>query len=338
MKHGKLSEGVYKLTVSSSGRTLVRAKMVKAIACKVKEVVEPERTEDVAQDARWYSGCELLTEYGIPAHRLYGYREQIKRYIAKPDGVHYRYHEAMLSDSAVMELLTKPVRYRNTSKRGVAAEILARLKANAELAIAADSAPVPVVAAAPAQPEESTEIAPIKVERKVYCKELDRTYDSITLAAKAIGTRREALSKALRAGQRCRGYTFTYVTEEHKEPALKQDKGTGCIMPRKVFCEETGSTFDSIAEAAKTFGVHPKTLSRALKDGKRCKNHSFTYVDSVEPAEIPRQHTRPVYCKELDRTFPSVSAAAKAVNRSVPTLIGAIKHDFLCGGYHFIYA
>ena len=204
MKHGKLSEGVYKLTVSSTGRTLVRAKMVKAIACKVKEIVEPETSEATAQDARWYSGCELLSEYGIPAHRLYGYREQIKRYIAKPDGVHYRYHEAMLSDGTVMELLTKPVRYRNTSKRGVAAEILARLKANA-------------AAAQQAQEHSATETNILRDQsarygaRKIRCLETNNVFVSVSEGARAMGIQASAISRAIRKNYTCGGYHFEYV-------------------------------------------------------------------------------------------------------------------------------
>lgn len=338
MRVGKLGEGVYKLTIGPSGRTVSRAKMVKAI--KKPQEMRDEEDKVVAPAvtaAKWYSGRELLTEYGISEHRLYNHRDLIKQYIAKPDGIHYRYHEAMLKNEEVMKILQRPPRYRCSDVQLVATEITARLKTKAELAIAAESEPAPMAAEAPAQLEESPEIVPIKVERRVYCKELDRTYDSITLAAKAIGARREALSKALRAGQRCRGYTFTYVDDGHETPVQRKEKRapTGCAVPKKVFCVDLNRAFNSLQEGAEAIGSTASALSAALRFGHRCKGHVFKYVDDPQRSDV---QTRPVYCRELDKIFPSITAAAKAVNRSVPTMLGAIEKNYLCGGYHFTYA
>ena len=200
MKNGKLSEGVYKLTVSSTGRTLVRAKMVKAIAKKVQEAMQQEEKAPV----RWYSGAELLAEYGIPTSRLYNHRDTIQQYISKPDGIHYRYHEAMLSDAAVMDLLTRPVRYRNTNKRAVAAAVLARLKANAAATQQVGEHPVTTETAPNAQSWS-------RRARKIRCLETNVVFDSVTDGAGAIGAAVGDICRSIRKGYACRGFHFEYA-------------------------------------------------------------------------------------------------------------------------------
>ena len=110
---------------------------------------------------------------------------------------------------------------------------------------------------------------------------------------------------------------------------------TGCAVPKKVFCVDLNRAFNSLQEGAEAIGSTASALSAALRYGHRCKGHIFKYVDDPQRPDV---QTRPVYCKELDKIFPSVTAAAKAVNRSVSTMISAIEKNYLCGGYHFAYA
>ena len=297
----------------------------------VQKVVAESKPKSDAMGAideeTWLSTTKLRSEYGIPTHRLYMNHDLLREYIVKPDGKHYFYHRSLLENHVIMQYLKRP--------RGEMSSPPAKSTAKK----AAKSA-VEVVASAPdidhaALP--TPEITPMAVNRKVYCKELDRTYDSITLAAKAIGTRREALSKALRAGQRCRGYTFTYVDDGHEAPVQRKEKRapTGCAVPKKVFCVDLNRAFNSLQEGAEAIGSTASALSAALRFGHRCKGHVFKYVDDPQRSDV---QTRPVYCRELDKIFPSITAAAKAVNRSVPTMLGAIEKNYLCGGYHFTYA
>lgn len=46
--------------------------------------------------------------------------------------------------------------------------------------------------------------------KKVRCVELDRIFDSVSEASKAIGCQRPNLSTAIAKGKRCGGYTFHY--------------------------------------------------------------------------------------------------------------------------------
>ena len=207
MKNGKLSEGVYMLTVGPTGRTLVRAKMVKAIAKKVQEVMQQEEEAPI----RWYSGAELLAEYGIPTSRLYNHRDAIQQYISKPDGTHYRYHEDMLADAAVMELLTRPVRYRNTNKRAVAAAVLARMKANAAATQRTEEtveAPVQEVVVTPAVEQEASTRPHC---RPVRCKETGLIFPSIRAAARAVGRSASTIQTCVKHGRACGDHRFEYV-------------------------------------------------------------------------------------------------------------------------------
>ena len=331
MNIGKLGEGVYLLTIGPSGRTIKPAKMAKV----VKKTQQQENVSEFPVKD-WWTAAEVAIELGIARQKIYGNNSALSQYISRPDGKHFLYHRDLFEDKQAVAML-KGMPQLPAARQQNSAKIQ-----NVEPVVCEEKKPVEVAAATEAtnraEPAEtSAEAQPIVVNRKVYCKELDRTFDSVTDGAKAIGTRRESLSKALRAGQRCRGYTFTYVDKEHEAPVHRKEKKvpTGCAVPKKVFCVDLNRAFNSLQEGAEAIGSTASALSAALRYGHRCKGHIFKYVDDPQR---PDAQTRPVYCRELDKIFPSVTAAAKAVNRSVSTMISAIEKNYLCGGYHFAYA
>lgn len=290
----------------------------------VQKVVAESKPKSDAMGAideeTWLSTTKLRSEYGIPTHRLYMNHDLLREYIVKPDGKHYFYHRSLLENHVIMQYLKRP--------RGEMSSPPAKSTAKK----AAKSA-VEVVASAPdidhAAPP-TPEITPMAVNRKVYCKELDRTYDSITLAAKAIGTRREALSKALRAGQRCRGYTFTYVDGNEELPM-----------------------WNTVGVIAKALGIGRSTVIRhadELPIGMMVtqRNGTRLFHRDVLSSEIWRRvkngdnycngAAKPVKCKETGRVFASLSAAAKAFGLPTTSVSTATRKGQRCGGYTFEYA
>lgn len=401
MNIGKLGEGVYLLTIGPSGRTIKPAKMAKAVrkpqqqesktsapAQTLQEELASMQAEALKMSPKdWWTASELAIELGVTTRKIYESSPALAKYISRPDGKHYLYYRDLLKDEQAVAMLKGIPQLPATRKSHEETQ-------NIEPPVSEPFIQATKTALVPAE-IGAEEIIPIKVERKVYCKELDRTFPSVTEGAKAIGARREALSKALRAGQRCRGYTFTYVDEEHKDGASKDKKqrplpsnvrevyckevdrtftsireaasalgleysslttamyrGSRCggytvsycsgegpnKISRRVYCQELGCVFDSISKAAKAVGLSATGLGKALEEGRPCKGFTFKFVDEQEGTEAHHTGARAVHCKELNKTFPSIHAAAKAVNRSVSTLAGAIEKNYLCGGYHFSYA
>ena len=295
----------------------IEAKIAAAVADATRE---SKRQNDVVAD--WLPAQQLRYEYHIPIHRLYESHDMLKKYISKPDGFHYLYHKSLLNDGPLMQYLTRPRREvgvppsdNNTSKSEAVKE------SNGE----------PVAATVTGTKDEPTidavQAPPIKVNRKVYCKELYRTFNSITDAAKAIGVRRESLSKALRAGQRCHGYTFEYVDEESGLPM-----------------------WNSLYDIAKAIGVSSCSVhSRKdkLPTGMVVQQEKATlyHRDIVklplwEQVKKNRELNRPqpIYIKELDQTMKTLTAAAKKLHCSSTDIHNAIKEGVTCKGYTLSYA
>lgn len=332
---------------SQRSQDAAKARMEAKIAAAVAEATAKDATS-----ADWLSTAKLREEYHIPTHRLYVVRDLLKEYIAKPDGAHYLYHKSLLDNPLWMQYLTRPFGQEmvppscDGKSKTAESQSVRPVEAKpevVEVAVASEAINKAELA------ESQAAAQPIVVNRKVYCKELDRTFDSVTDGAKAIGVRREILSKSLRAGHKCHGYTFEYVkaetnevnadrTETAKEVALSPN-WRGGTRPKKVLCVDLGVTFPSIAEAARATGCSTVALGSALKNGRECVGHTFRYVDPQNEKEgTGASQGRPVYCVEMNKTFPSVHAAARAVDRAVSTLVQAIKYNFRCGGYHFAYA
>lgn len=99
--------------------------------------------------------------------------------------------------------------------------------------------------------------------RKIVCYETGKVYESQVEAARAHGISPSAISIARKTGRRAGG--FHWVDDGATVAALpkrNRSRGKRCAVP--VRCLETGETFGSIRQAAKSKGIRPATLSAAL--------------------------------------------------------------------------
>lgn len=85
---------------------------------------------------------------------------------------------------------------------------------------------------------------------------------------------------------------------------------------RQVICLETEERFPSIRAAASSVGRSVASMRRALDDGSTCGGRHFYFADEEKPPRCFFRHKepsarKPVRCLETERTFPSVSAAAR---------------------------
>ena len=107
--------------------------------------------------------------------------------------------------------------------------------------------------------------------RKVYCVELDMTFDTVTEASKYVGCRQGNLSSCLTGRYKtCGGYHWYYA-----EDKLKNGEA--------VYCVELDMVFDSIKEAGEYIGCSGGSISNAL-NGKQntCGGYHWLRAEDVE--------------------------------------------------------
>lgn len=323
MNIGKLGEGVYLLTIGPSGRTIKPAKMAKAVK-------KTQKQENVSEFPvkDWWTAAEVAIELGIARQKIYGNNSALSQYISRPDGKHFLYYRDLFEDKQAVAMLKgmpqlTAARQQNSAKIQNVEPVVCEEKKHVEVAAATE-------ATNRAEPTEtSAEAQPIVVNRKVYCKELDRTFDSVTDGAKAIGVRREILSKSLRAGHKCHGYTFEYVDEESGLPM-----------------------WNTVGVIAKKLGIGRSTVIRhadelpvgmmvTQQNGTRLFHRDVVHSavwERVKNGDNYYSSAKPVKCKETGQVFASQNAAAKALGLVQASISAAARNGWHCGGYTFEYA
>ena len=142
--------------------------------------------------------------------------------------------------------------------------------------------------------------------------------------------------KVIRSG----GMKFEYLDQPlSEENRLKERKRPSAI---KICCVTTKEIFNSIAEAAKNFGI-PDTNINAVCHGKcrHAKGYVFEFLDEKlrSAAEIRRQklavNKKAVKCIEKEIIYESIAKAAKAFNVSVTSIKNACNIEKTVSGCHF---
>ncbi|WP_446332480.1 NUMOD1 domain-containing DNA-binding protein [Burkholderia sp. SR8] len=112
-----------------------------------------------------------------------------------------------------------------------------------------------------------------------------------------------------------------------------------------MICVETGVSYPSIAEAARSTGLSQGNISAVLAGKRRlaggCRWTSPEDVVRVtqEPLRPRRLKTKAVRCIDTNEVFPSVSDAARAKNISNSHICSVCKgHRQTAGGLHWQYA
>ena len=357
MNIGKLGEGVYLLTIGPSGRTIKPAKMAKAVkktreqesktsapAQTLQEELASMQAEALKMPPKdWWTASELAIEFGVPVAKIYQSNQWLAPYISKPDGKHYLYHRDVFQDKQVVDIVKgvpflpaaskvspAPTREAKAQKPKTQVAEVVDTKREEKPVEAKPEIAEAVAASEAANVSEPAETyaaaAPIVVNRKVYCKELDRTFDSVTDGAKAIGVRREILSKSLRAGHKCHGYTFEYVDEENSLPmwltadAIAKQLG----ISRSSVVRHTRELPETMVSphGNASYRFHRDVLSLPIwEDVKNGANRLFA--------------PKVVRCKETGEIFASQGDAAHAFNTTAGAISAAIRRKHRCNGFTF---
>ena len=104
----------------------------------------------------------------------------------------------------------------------------------------------------------------------------------------------------------------------------------------KVYCVETGETFDSLRDAATAHGVSMNTMSLTINGlQKTCQGMHFRKVDESQSGISTRAVQ--VLVVETDELYPSINALAKKLRCSTSQVCRALKSaERTVHGYHLI--
>lgn len=110
--------------------------------------------------------------------------------------------------------------------------------------------------------------------------------------------------------------------------------------PKKVCVFETKEVFESLTEAAKHFNCTKENILRCLKNpSNTVQSLHFCYFDELAKfTPVTKKDKLPVYCVELNRSFPSATVASITLNIDLSQICKCCKNYRLtAGGYHWCY-
>lgn len=180
-----------------------------------------------------------------------------------------------------------------------------------------------------------------KIKKPVRCIETGIVFPTVAEAAKAVGKNSRTISSALN-GQSftAAGYHWEFADGR---PANIRPEETRKPIKKPVRCIETGVIYESIAQAAKAYGVYSTTIGHAVNGRyeKACGYH-WEFVDKQSPKPYnknPQQKRgKSIRCVETQEIFKTVGDAAIRLEVSISAISKAL-HDKVrtSAGYHWEY-
>lgn len=132
--------------------------------------------------------------------------------------------------------------------------------------------------------------------KKVYCIELDKTFNSINEASRFINRSSNGIRDCLKGKQIiCGGYHWIYAKDKDNKEKIelllseKYNKNSNKYSiekynnnPKKVYIVELDKYFDTIKDCAKFINVNRSNLSKAIKQNKPYKGYHVIYAEDLE--------------------------------------------------------
>lgn len=117
------------------------------------------------------------------------------------------------------------------------------------------------------------------MSRKVYCIELNKTWNTVKECADELGLNKDAISHCCRGKQKtCGGMRFKYM--DNKNITINNNMyGENNPSARKVYCIELDRVWDTIKECANDIGVSHTAISKVCRGlSKTSKGMHFKYI------------------------------------------------------------
>ena len=182
-----------------------------------------------------------------------------------------------------------------------------------------------------------------KLKKSVRCIETGIIFSTVTEAAKAVGINSRTISSTLN------GHSFTaggfHWEFADGRPSNIRPEETRKPKKKSVRCVETGVVYESIAQAAKAFGVYSTTIGHVANSQNKktaCGFHwEFIDEQSHKPYKGNPQQKRGkvVRCIETQQIFQTAKIAAEYTGISSSSISHALHSKTkTSGGFHWEFA
>lgn len=184
------------------------------------------------------------------------------------------------------------------------------------------------------QPKPAAEQLKQARKRPVICYESGEEFESVTVAAKAIGKLTSTISAALRSGGTAGGFHWYYADGPKPNPSTF--KGNDPVV-----CWDTGLSFSNAKEAADWAGTSEGKINLALNSKVPAGGYHWYRADKPKPKPEELKHYKAVMCLETGAVFPTAKAAAEFAGLKdascIRRAIGVCKDGRrkTAGGYHW---
>ena len=121
--------------------------------------------------------------------------------------------------------------------------------------------------------------------RKVVCIETGKVYSGVNECARQVGMFKQHIVRACKNPSRtCKNFHYRYLDEYQKE--IKEQGGEMPILEyvanhskrnRKIYCRETGETFISVQECARSFGISRDCIYKSCERGTATRGYHFEW-------------------------------------------------------------
>ena len=116
-----------------------------------------------------------------------------------------------------------------------------------------------------------------KIGHKVYCVELDKSFNTLTEASEYVGCAYTGISACCSKKRgTCGGYHWIYLEDYNKN----EIPNTTSNYRKKVYCLELNKTYNSLAEASRDTGDSKSAICNCCKGKKESVNgHHWEYIE-----------------------------------------------------------
>ena len=168
----------------------------------------------------------------------------------------------------------------------------------------------------------------------VYCLETDMIYESSREAERQTGINYGGILDCCKLQQATAGgYHWCYLSDKDTYVPIEVFD-----CRKKVYCYNTQTVYNSLSEASLDTGITVAEISGCcLKKNNSAKGTYWCFEDEKDTFIPPKSKAMvEVLCLELNKVFPSATAADNFVGKigGVSACIGG--HQKSCGGYHWI--
>ena len=166
--------------------------------------------------------------------------------------------------------------------------------------------------------------------KRILCVETGEIFHSIVEAANKNGTTFKGISNVLHGRAITAGGFHWKYADENLNYAIR-DENDRHDKRKPVLCVETGEVFQSMADAAKHFGIFASGIYEVLNGIKvTTGGYHWKYADGrpdkTREKKQQKLYTKSIVCVETGKIFPSIKSAANKIGVHRTSISNALKN------------